>query len=172
MAVQHLIFGSWARRRWWPRFIIWLVVDIRLQGSIDFRSLTIAVVLMVTLGLFANPTLNIQLTFLWFSERLNYGSNWESNTVVMYYETGIIECGLKDGELVSGVLASAAQHNLDLEYLSVSQARIAGLFGSLNTTPLSTNSVPDFLVEQCVSAHVEFAQWAGAETFCDQTFWR
>lgn len=89
----------------------------------------------------------------------------------VYYETGIIECGPKDGELVSGVLASAAQHNLDVEHLSVSQARDRWpQFGFSEHDSIVYEQRAGFLlVEQCVSAHVELAQWAGAETFCDQT---
>ena len=89
----------------------------------------------------------------------------------VYYETGIVEAGPEEGELVPGVLASAAEHGLEVEHLTREQA--AQRWPQFSFAPehsvVYEQRAGFLLVEQCVSAHVELAQWAGAETFCDQT---
>tara|TARA_Y100001968_G_scaffold333872_1_gene400371 strand:+ start:1384 stop:2517 length:1134 start_codon:yes stop_codon:yes gene_type:complete len=89
----------------------------------------------------------------------------------VYYETGIIEAGPPEGELVPGVLDSAHQHGLDVEQLTVIQARQRWpQFAFADEHAVVYEQRAGFLlVEQCVSAHVELAQWSGAETFCDQS---
>lgn len=89
----------------------------------------------------------------------------------VYYETGIIEAGPADGELVPGVLASAEKHNLPIECLSTSEAsqRWPQFSFAPDHQVVFEQRAGFLLVEQCVSAHVELAQWAGAETYCDQT---
>ena len=89
----------------------------------------------------------------------------------VYYETGIIEAGPQEGELVPGVLASAAEHDLEVEHFTREQA--AQRWPQFSFAPehsvVYEQRAGFLLVEQCVSAHVELAQWAGAETFCDQS---
>ena len=89
----------------------------------------------------------------------------------VYYETGIIEAGPVDGELIPGVLASATEHNLPVERLSASAAsqRWPQFSFAQDHEVVFEQRAGFLLVEQCVSAHIELAQWAGAETFCDQT---
>lgn len=89
----------------------------------------------------------------------------------VYYETGIVEAGPEEGELVPGVLASAAEHGLEVEHLTREQAaqRWPQFSFATEHSVVYEQRAGFLLVEQCVSAHVELAQWAGAETFCDQT---
>ncbi|MBA62222.1 MAG: N-methyl-L-tryptophan oxidase [Planctomycetaceae bacterium] len=89
----------------------------------------------------------------------------------VYYQTGIIEAGPDDGELVAGVLASAAKHGLDVEQFTSQQAaqRWPQFAFAPEHSVVYEQRAGFLLVEQCVSAHVELAQWAGAETFCNQT---
>ncbi len=89
----------------------------------------------------------------------------------LYYETGILEAGPVDGELVPGVLASAAEHGLELEQLTADEAsqRWPQFSFQDDHTVIYEQRAGFLLVEQCVSAHVELAQWNGAEVFCDQS---
>lgn len=89
----------------------------------------------------------------------------------VYYETGILEAGPDHGELVPGVLASAAEHDLQVECLTSAEAaqRWPQFAFAPEHSVVYEQRAGFLLVEQCVSAHVELAQWAGAETFCDQT---
>ena len=87
----------------------------------------------------------------------------------LYQQTGVLQIGPPDGEVVGGVLLGAAQHNLRVEQFSAEAIerrwpvfRVpAGMVGVLEPQA-------GFLrVEQCVQAHLDAAIAAGAELKSD-----
>ena len=85
----------------------------------------------------------------------------------LYYQTGILQAGPSGGELIQGVLASSAQHGLAIEHMNVAEARKRWpQFAFDDDMEVIFEKRAGFLlVEHAISAHVEKAQWAGAELF-------
>lgn len=87
----------------------------------------------------------------------------------LYVERGVVQAGPEDGVVVPGVLASAAQHGLEVEKLSGDEARAR--FPSL-CVPDGMSAVYErragFLwVERCVEAALGEARAAGAQVLTD-----
>lgn len=83
----------------------------------------------------------------------------------LYHEVGVLQIGPADGEVVPGVLRSAAEHQLSVEQLEAAEIE----------QRWPAYRVPDdlvgvfepragyLLVEECVAAHLEQAKQSGAE---------
>ncbi|MDE0817610.1 MAG: N-methyl-L-tryptophan oxidase [Pirellulaceae bacterium] len=89
----------------------------------------------------------------------------------LYYQTGILQAGSSGGELIQGVLASSAQHDLAIEHMDVTAARKRWpQFAFDDDMEVIFEQRAGFLlVEHAISAHIEKAQWAGAELFLGHT---
>ena len=89
----------------------------------------------------------------------------------LYYQTGILQAGPSGGELIQGVLASSAQHGLPIEHLDVVEARKRWTqFAFDDDMEVIFEQRGGFLlIEHAISAHIEKAQWAGAELFVGHT---
>ena len=89
----------------------------------------------------------------------------------LYYETGILQAGSRGGELIQGVLASSTEHNLSIEHMKVAEARQRWpQFAFDDDMEVIFEQRAGFLlVEHAISAHIEKAQWAGAELFVGHT---
>ncbi len=83
----------------------------------------------------------------------------------LYFETGLLEVGPPDGIVVPGVLASARQHNLEVERLTLAEVhrRFPGFELTDDFDAVFESRAGYLLVEQCVLAHLEEAKNAGAE---------
>jgi sarcosine oxidase len=82
----------------------------------------------------------------------------------LYRQTGLIEIGPADGVVVPGVLASARQHALDVEELSVADVsrRFPGFQVPEDCRAVFEPQSGYLLVERCVLAHLEEAKRLGA----------
>ena len=89
----------------------------------------------------------------------------------LYYQTGILQAGPNGGELIQGVLASSAQHGLPVEHMNVADARKRWpQFSFDDDMEVIFEQRGGFLlIEHAISAHIEKAQWAGAELFVGHT---
>ncbi|MBT4694028.1 MAG: N-methyl-L-tryptophan oxidase [Planctomycetaceae bacterium] len=89
----------------------------------------------------------------------------------LYYQTGILQAGPSGGELIQGVLASSEQHGLAIEHMNVVEARKRWpQFAFDDDMEVIFEQRAGFLlIEHAISAHVEKAQWAGAELFVGHT---
>lgn len=90
--------------------------------------------------------------------------------------TGLIEIGPSGGEVVSGVLQSAAQHGIAVDTLSPRQVerRFAGLRVPLDLSAVYEPTAGCLFVEACVIAQADEAVKQGAEllTDCPVVAWR
>ena len=89
----------------------------------------------------------------------------------LYYQTGILQAGPGGGALIQGVLASSAEHGLPIEHLNVAEARKRWpQFAFDDDMEVVFEQRGGFLlIEHAISAHIEKAQWAGAELFVGHT---
>ncbi len=87
----------------------------------------------------------------------------------LYHQIGLVEVGPPDGIVVPGVLRAAAEHHLPVERLSA--AEVTDCWPGLRVTEkLHAVFEPHagyLLVEDCVQAHLNAAQAAGAELLTD-----
>ena len=88
----------------------------------------------------------------------------------LYHQTGIIEVGPADGELVQGVLATAGEHDLPIELVESGEAerRWPGFRVPPGYQLIFEQRSGYLLVEDCVVAHLELAVELGAELQLDQ----
>lgn len=87
----------------------------------------------------------------------------------LLHETGLIELGPADGIVVPGVLRAAAEHGLSVEKLSAAEVeqRWPSLCIPGDLVGVYEPGAGYLLVEDCVQAHVDAAQAAGAELLAD-----
>lgn len=87
----------------------------------------------------------------------------------LYHETGLLEIGPSDGVVIPGVLASASQHELEIDRLSRDEVetRWPGFVMPAATEAVFEQRAGYLLVEDCVVAHINAAQHAGAELITD-----
>ena len=85
----------------------------------------------------------------------------------LYYETGILEAGPADGELIPGVLTSSEIHQLPIERMDIqtAQQRWPQFQFHGDHEVIFEQRGGFLLVEHAIAAHIEKAQWAGAELF-------
>lgn len=93
----------------------------------------------------------------------------------LYHQTGLLEVGPVDGEVVPGVLRAAREHDLAVEELTPADvhARWPGFRLPESLTAVFETRAGYLLVEDCVRAHLEAATQAGAElrTGCEVLGW-
>lgn len=87
----------------------------------------------------------------------------------LFNQVGILEIGPSDGVVVPGVLRAAEQHQLGSEQLTAQEIerRWPGLRVPQELVGVFDPRAGYLLVEDCVQAHVEAAQTAGAELLTD-----
>ena len=83
----------------------------------------------------------------------------------LYSETGLLEVGPPDGEIVAGVRAAAAQHDLVVEDLSATAvtARFPGFVAPEGFEAVFEQRAGFLRVERCIAAQLQLAQAAGAD---------
>lgn len=86
----------------------------------------------------------------------------------LYLETGVLQIGPPDGEVVSGVFQAAELHDLDVERLKSSEIerRWPGLKVPRDLIGAYERRAGYLLVEKCIKAHLRVARQAGAEQLC------
>ncbi len=87
----------------------------------------------------------------------------------LFYEVGILVGGTPQGDMVSGVLRSASEHQLPIEQFSAAEAsqRFPGYRLPENFCALFEQRAGYLLVEEYIKSHAEAAVRAGAELRCD-----
>ncbi len=88
----------------------------------------------------------------------------------LYHATGILEIGPADGIVIPGVIRSAAQYNLSIEQLTMSEAmyRYPALHGDDSWSVVLEKDAGYLNVELCVEAHLKSAAALGAELVMHQ----
>jgi sarcosine oxidase len=83
---------------------------------------------------------------------------------VLYHQVGLLQIGPPNGEVLSGVRASAALHSLDIEPLSArqSEARFPGFRVPVDCEAIYERRAGYLMVERCVEAHAAEAIRLGA----------
>ncbi len=83
----------------------------------------------------------------------------------LFHQVGLIQVGPPEGQVVPGVLRSAAEHHLTVEQLGPSEieTRWPGLRSSQDSIGALEPGAGYLLVEDCVRAHLDAARAAGAE---------
>jgi monomeric sarcosine oxidase len=83
----------------------------------------------------------------------------------LFHQIGLVEIGPADGAVVPGVLRAAVEHRLSVEQLTAAQivSRWPGLRADSGLIGVFEPTAGYLLVEDCVRAHIECAQAAGAE---------
>jgi sarcosine oxidase len=89
----------------------------------------------------------------------------------LYREAGLIQIGRADGEVLRGVRASAALHNLSIQNLSAREAmqRFGGLQIADDCEAVYETRAGYLFVERCVEAHVALAKQLGAELHLNES---
>lgn len=89
----------------------------------------------------------------------------------LYHEVGLLEVGPPDGIVIPGVLKSARQHQLEIEQLTPHEIekRWSSFRVPEHLTGVFECRAGYLLVEQCVLAHLEAAQQAGAQLKVGET---
>jgi sarcosine oxidase len=87
----------------------------------------------------------------------------------LFHEVGVLEVGPGDGEVVPGVLRTAAEHGLDVEQLNASdiERRWPGLQVPDELVGVFEPNAGYLLVEDCVAANLAAAEAAGATLIND-----
>lgn len=82
----------------------------------------------------------------------------------LYFETGLVEIGLRDGHVVPSILKTAQQHGLEVEELTSFQleTRWPGFVVPGELRAVYERRAGYLLVEECVRAHLELAVAHGA----------
>ncbi len=88
----------------------------------------------------------------------------------LYHATGILEIGPADGVVIPGIKKSAAQYDLPIEQLTMSEAmyRYPDLHGDEAWSVVLEKDAGYLNVELCVEAHLESAAALGAEWITHQ----
>ncbi len=88
----------------------------------------------------------------------------------LYHQSGVLEIGPPDGEVVPGVLRSAREHDLAVEELTALdvQRRFPGFQMPDGMAAVFEKQAGFLRVEDCVLAHVEQAQRQGAELIASE----
>jgi sarcosine oxidase len=88
----------------------------------------------------------------------------------LYHQSGVLEIGPPDGEVIPGVLRSARQHDLAVEELTASdvQRRFPGFHMPEGFAAVFEKQAGFLRVEDCVLAHVQQAQRRGAELIASE----
>ncbi|MFK8112977.1 MAG: N-methyl-L-tryptophan oxidase [Rubripirellula sp.] len=88
----------------------------------------------------------------------------EQSEVELFQRTGLVELGPSDGVVIPGVLASAAEHDLEIEVLTPSEItrRWPGIRGQQDWQAVVEQNAGLLHVEACVRAHLRLAIQAGA----------
>ncbi|MEM6703801.1 MAG: N-methyl-L-tryptophan oxidase [Acidobacteriota bacterium] len=83
----------------------------------------------------------------------------------LFHRTGILQVGPREGEIVRGVLESASEHGLEVEDIPLEEAarRYPAFRFSEDSAALFEPTGGYLEVEECVRAHAQEAQRAGAE---------
>ncbi len=86
----------------------------------------------------------------------------------LYYEVGLLFAGPPQGDVLSGILRSAAEHDLAVEQLTATEAmaRWPGYRVPESFAAIFEKQAGYLLVENCVQAHIDAAVRAGAELRC------
>lgn len=86
----------------------------------------------------------------------------------LFTQTGLLQVGPSDGEVVPGVLSSAQQHVLPVESLNADEAmaRFPGFRIPKQLAAVFEPKAGSLAVEECVRAHLAGAVAAGAELRC------
>ena len=89
----------------------------------------------------------------------------------LYQEVGLLQIGPPEGEVVSGVLASAHAHRLEVERLTAGQiaGRWPGFHVSDALVGVHERRAGYLHVERCVAAHASQAAACGAALLCDRS---
>lgn len=89
----------------------------------------------------------------------------------LYVQSGILEMGPEDGEILPGVLDAARQHNLEVETLSGAEIekRYAGLRVPVPLIGVYEARAGFLRVEACVKAYIDEAVKRGAQLQIDET---
>jgi len=87
----------------------------------------------------------------------------------LYHQTGIVQIGPPEGEVVRGVLASAEQHELNVAQMACDEARHRwpGLRVPEGQVALFEEEAGYLLVEDCVRQQIDLARRAGAEVVAE-----
>ncbi|PQO30009.1 N-methyl-L-tryptophan oxidase [Blastopirellula marina] len=82
----------------------------------------------------------------------------------IYFPTGVLQIGPEQGEVIAGIRASAAQHNLAIESFTASELPQAfpGVHPPENCVGLFERDAGYLLVSECVAAYLTAAQKLGA----------
>jgi monomeric sarcosine oxidase len=88
----------------------------------------------------------------------------------LFHQVGLVEIGLEDGIVVPGVLRAAEEHNLAVERLTAHdvERRWSGLRVPGDLVGVYEPTAGYLLVEDCVEAHLQVAEAAGAELRIDK----
>lgn len=88
----------------------------------------------------------------------------------LYHATGLLEIGPANGVVIPGVLASAAQFDLPIEQMTMSEARVLypALQGDDSWSVILEKDAGYLNVEACVQAQLRCAAELGAELVMDQ----
>jgi sarcosine oxidase len=96
--------------------------------------------------------------------------------LTLYHETGLLQAGSPDGEVVPGVLRAAKLHGLEVESLSAAEAsrRFPGFRVPDAMAAVFEKRAGYLRVESCVRAHAKEAQKLGARMATEETVtgWR
>lgn len=94
----------------------------------------------------------------------------------LYQQVGLLQIGLKQGEVLSGVRTSASHHGLEIDELSAgqSESRFPGFRVPSSCEAIFEARAGYLLVERCVEAHAKAALQLGAELKTGETVrsWR
>jgi sarcosine oxidase len=94
----------------------------------------------------------------------------------LYQQSGLLQVGLPEGEVLAGVRASARLHGLEIENLSArdAEARFQGFCVPSFCEAIFERRAGYLLVERCVQAHADQATRLGAELRVGETVrrWR
>lgn len=80
----------------------------------------------------------------------------------LYIETGLLEIGPPDGEVITGVLTAKQQHDLEVDEIEPAEFDFPGLVMPEDSVVVFERRAGILPVEKCVAAHLQMATSCGA----------
>lgn len=143
----------------------WSVLGIERFGAVHDRGSSHGRTRIIRTAYFEHPDYVPLVRSAW--------QRWESiqsqDSTPLLYKTGLLQAGEESGEVIKGVLASARQHDIEIQEMSAAEAmkQFPALKLPVDSHVVFEQQAGILLVENCVAQMIRLAQLEGAKLMTD-----